>query len=141
MNKKPRQKIITKSEKDISVLGQLTKKELLKQSDEYDPSNYNPVDTLKEKDVLLNKNKTDVVTIRLSSQENQLISELADENGLSKSAFIRMVVKKALKNMKCTKHHPEDLMSGSDAVSWSGCVPAITSPTFLPGPRGVCPDV
>jgi predicted DNA binding CopG/RHH family protein len=97
MNKKQRQKIITKSEKDISVLGQLTKQELLKQSDEFDPSNYNPVDTLKDKDVLLNKNKTDVVTIRLSSQENQLISELADENGLSKSAFIRMVVKKALK--------------------------------------------
>jgi predicted DNA binding CopG/RHH family protein len=97
MNKKQRHKIITKTEEDISLLGKMTKKEILKQSDEYDPSNYNPIDNLRDKDVLINKNKTDVVTIRLSSQENQLISELADENGLSKSAFIRMVVKKALR--------------------------------------------
>jgi predicted DNA binding CopG/RHH family protein len=97
MNKKQRHKIITKAEEDISLLGKITKKEILKQSDEYDPSNYNPIDNLRDKDVLINKNKTDVVTIRLSSQENQLISELADENGLSKSAFIRMVVKKALR--------------------------------------------
>jgi predicted DNA binding CopG/RHH family protein len=97
MNKKQRYKILTKTEEDISLLGNLTKQEIIKQSDEYDPSNYNPIDHLKNKDVLINKNKTDVVTIRLSSQENQLISELADENGLSKSAFIRMVVKKALR--------------------------------------------
>jgi predicted DNA binding CopG/RHH family protein len=97
MNKRQRHKIITKTEEDISLLGKMTKKEILKQSDEYDPSNYNPIDNLRDKDVLINKNKTDVVTIRLSSQENQLISDLADENGLSKSAFIRMVVKKALR--------------------------------------------
>jgi predicted DNA binding CopG/RHH family protein len=97
MNKKQRYKILTKTEKDVSLLGKITKQEILKQSDDYDPSNYNPIDNLKDKEVLINKNKTDVVTIRLSSQENQLISELADENGLSKSAFIRMVVKKALR--------------------------------------------
>lgn len=97
MNKKARQKIITQVVKDVSDLGYMTKQELLKESDQYDPENYNPIDNLDEKEVILSKNKTDVVTIRLSSQENQMISDLADENGLSKSAFIRMVVKKAIK--------------------------------------------
>src|SRR5690554_3349806 len=97
MNKKPRQKITTLSNQDVSKLGQITKNDLLNQSDQYDPSNYNPIENLSHKEVIINKNKSDVVTIRLSSQENQLISDLADENGLSKSAFIRMVVKKAIK--------------------------------------------
>lgn len=95
MNKKPRQKIVTKT--DVS-LGQMPKKELLDQSEAFDPANYDPLANLNDKEVVVNKNKTDVVTIRLSTDENQLISELADENGLSKSAFIRMVVKKALKD-------------------------------------------
>jgi len=98
MTKKPRQKISTIIENDVSTLGQVTKQEILNQSEMYDPSNYNPVENISDKEVLLNKNKTDVVTIRLSSDENRLISDLADENGLTKSAFIRMVVKRALKD-------------------------------------------
>lgn len=75
----------------------IDKNHLLQESEAYDPANYNPLENLADKEVILNKNKTDVITLRLSSYENQRISELADENGLSKSAFIRMMVKKALR--------------------------------------------
>jgi len=98
MGEKTRQKINSVVEQDISALGRITKQELLNQSEQYDPENYNPIKNLDDKEVLINKNKTDVVTIRLSSDENRLISDLADENGLTKSAFIRMVVKRALKD-------------------------------------------
>ena len=97
MNKKPRQKIVTKTEYNSAHLSPPTKSDLLQESEAYDPANYDPLKNMEEKEVILNKKKTDVITLRLSSYENQRISELADENGLSKSAFIRMVVKKALK--------------------------------------------
>jgi predicted DNA binding CopG/RHH family protein len=98
MNKKRRQPIQVKTVNDASDLKQTTKDQLLADSEKFDKENYNPLNNLSDKEVLINKlNKTDVITIRLTPNENQLISDLADENGLSKSAFVRMVVKKALK--------------------------------------------
>jgi hypothetical protein len=102
MNKKQRQQINLKSIQDVTELGQITKSDLLSESQEFDKDNYKPTNNLSEKEVLVNKNKSDVITIRLTAQENKLISDLADENGLSKSAFVRMVVKKALKE---TEYH------------------------------------
>lgn len=100
MNKKIRQPIQVKTVADASEFKQITKSELLADSEQFDKENYNPLENLSEKEIVLNKNKinkSDVITIRLTPGENQLISDLADENGLSKSAFVRMVVKKALK--------------------------------------------
>jgi predicted DNA binding CopG/RHH family protein len=98
MNEKQRQPIQVKTVNDASDLKQTTKDQLLADSEKFDKENYNPLNNLSDKEVLINKlNKTDVITIRLTPNENQLISDLADENGLSKSAFVRMVVKKALK--------------------------------------------
>jgi hypothetical protein len=97
MSKKLRQKIQVKTVNDTSRLNQTSKKELIADSNKYDKDNYNPLENLSEKEVLIPKNKSEVVTVRLSIQENKLISDLADENGLSKSAFIRMVVKRAIK--------------------------------------------
>ena len=100
MSKKPRQPIQVKPVNDASQLGQITKQELLTESEKYDQDNYNPTKNLADKEMLVPTNKSEVVTIRLSPQENQLISNLADENGLTKSAFIRMVVKRAIKEQE-----------------------------------------
>lgn len=100
MNKKPRQRINVKTLDDVSHLNQISKKELLSESERYDKDSYNPLHNLAEKEVVVSKNKSDVVTIRLSKQENKLVSDLADENGLSKSAFIRMIVKRAIKEQR-----------------------------------------
>ena len=100
MSKKIRQKIQVQTISDASKLGQITKQELLSDSENYDQDNYNPIRNLSEKEMLIPTNKSEVVTIRLSPQENKLISNLADENGLSKSAFIRMVVKRAIKEQE-----------------------------------------
>lgn len=97
MNRKPRQQINVKTVKDVSKLGHMTKEELLSESEKYDIDNYNPIDHNQEKEVLIPKNKTEVITLRLTPKENELIKNLADEKGLSKSAFIRMVLKTALK--------------------------------------------
>jgi hypothetical protein len=97
MNKKTHQKIQVKTINDASHLGQISKEELLSESEKYDKDSYDPTENLAEKEVLIPKNKSEVVTIRLTPQENKLVTDLADENGLSKSAFIRMVVKKAIK--------------------------------------------
>ena len=100
MNKKIRHKIQVQTIDNASTLGKITKQELLSDSEKYDPENYNPIQDLSEKEILIPANKSEVVTIRLSPQENKLISHLADENGLSKSAFIRMVVKRAIKEQE-----------------------------------------
>jgi predicted DNA binding CopG/RHH family protein len=100
MSNKTRQKIQVQTVTDASKLGQISKKELLADSEKYDADNYDPLKNLSEKEVLIPTNKSEVVTIRLSQQENKLITDLADENGLSKSAFIRMVVKRAIKEQE-----------------------------------------
>lgn len=82
---------------DLSEPAKLSPSELLSEHHRYDPENYDPIKNLQDKEVLLPKKRSNVVTIRLTPSENQQISDLADENGLSKSAFIRMVVKNALK--------------------------------------------
>ncbi|WP_028308129.1 plasmid mobilization protein [Desulfitibacter alkalitolerans] len=97
MIKKPRRKINSKTVADVSTLGHISKDELLAESQLYDKDNYNPVRNLNQKVVLYPQNKTEVLTIRLTPKENALIKKLADENGLSKSAFLRMIVTKSLK--------------------------------------------
>jgi len=94
---KQRQKITVFSPEELHNNTKMSEEELLKEHEKYDKEKYDPIVNLDEKEVLLPKRKSDVITIRLSPAENQAISHLADENGLSKSAFIRMVVKKALK--------------------------------------------
>lgn len=97
MSKKPRQKIKALSPENLENPANMNQSEILKEHDAYDKENYDPIKNLQDKEILMPKKKSDVVTIRLTPSENQIISHLADENGLSKSAFIRMVVKKALK--------------------------------------------
>jgi len=103
MKNKERQKIVVETYQDVSQLGQITKQQLLDESDKYDPENYDPLENLTDKEILIPKNKTEILTIRLTPRENQGVSQLADEIGLSKSAFVRMVVKKALKEHELIK--------------------------------------
>jgi len=100
MTKKGRKQIEIKSFNDISVLGETTKEQLLKESAQYDLENYNPLTNLNEKEIIAPDNRTEIITIRLTRQENELIQKIARDNGLSKSAFLRMLVTRSLK-----KHH------------------------------------
>lgn len=97
MTKKTRRQIDVKPMSDVSVLGQTTKEQLKNDSENYDPENYNPLGNLAEKEVLLPDNRTKIITIRLTQQENELILKRARDNGLSKSAFLRMLVTRSLR--------------------------------------------
>lgn len=97
MSKKPRQKIRVLSSENLDSPAQMSQSEILEEHAKYEKENYDPTANLPDKEALIPARKSDVVTIRLTPSENQIISHLADENGLSKSAFIRMVVKNALK--------------------------------------------
>lgn len=81
-------------------LGEITKAELLKLSEEYDPENYNQHENMDEKEFITPSllNKEVVVTIRFSKEENDLIIKNAQKLSLSKSAYIRSVVLQGIDN-------------------------------------------
>lgn len=97
MSKGSRRKIEVKTLEDVTSLGQISKDELLADAEKYDKERYNPLENLEEKEVLLPENRTEVITIRLTKEENEQITRLARENGLSKSALLRMLVARSLK--------------------------------------------
>lgn len=97
MSKIQRRKIQAKTVNDVSSLGQISKEELIKDAEKYDKENYNPLETLDEKEVLVPENRTEVITIRLTQKENEQITKIARENGLSKSSLLRMLVTRSLK--------------------------------------------
>ncbi|AXF55748.1 plasmid mobilization protein [Salicibibacter kimchii] len=98
MSEKGRQKINVQKPTDVNDLHQVTEEDLLSDFEKYDAENYDPLEDIDNKEVIAPSNKSEVVTVRLSPQENNMISKLAKENGLSKSSFIRMVVKRSLKH-------------------------------------------
>jgi len=97
MSRVSRRKITAKTVEDVTSLGQISKAELLADAEQYDKEKYNPLENLEEKEVLLPENRTQVITIRLTKAENEQITRLARENGLSKSALLRMLVTRSLK--------------------------------------------
>jgi len=97
MSKGFRRKIKVKTLEDVTSLGQISKAGLLADAEKYDKERYNPLQNLEEKEVLLPENRTQVITIRLTKTENEQITRLARENGLSKSALLRMLVTRSLK--------------------------------------------
>lgn len=97
MVKKERRKIIIENVDNATSLGQISKEELLRDSDKYEPENYNPLENIDEKVILVPDNKTEVITIRVTQQENELLKKYASRNRISKSAFLRAVVLKAIK--------------------------------------------
>lgn len=103
MSKEKRQKITILTPEELEGDAQISTTELLEEHEKYDKNHYNPIANLEDKEVLISKKRSNVITIRLTPAENQVISNLADENGISKSAFVRMVVKNALKQNKYTR--------------------------------------
>lgn len=97
MNKKERRKIEIKRPQEVTTLKQVAKQDLLTDAEKYDKENYDPLKNLSEKEIIVHQNKTKILTIRLSQKEDDLIKRLAEENGLSKSAFVRMLVTRSLK--------------------------------------------
>jgi predicted DNA binding CopG/RHH family protein len=96
MNKAKRRQIKIKNVKDVSTLGQISKQELLADTEKYDKDNYNPLENLEDKEIHTPANKTETITIRLTKQENETIRKISSEYGLSKSAFLRMIIKRSL---------------------------------------------
>lgn len=103
MSKRERQKITILTPEELKGDTQMSTTELLEEHEKYDKDHYDPTANLDNKEVLIPKKRSDIITIRLTPAENQVISNLADENGLSKSAFVRMVVKNALKHKEYTR--------------------------------------
>ena len=97
MIKNPRRKIQVKTVRDVASLGQITNEELLADEKKYDKDNYNPLENIEEKEILIPDSRTEVITIRLTEKENEKIKRIAQENGISKSALVRMLVTRSLK--------------------------------------------
>lgn len=97
MSNDERKRIHIKTVDDISELGQINRADLIRESIQYDKENYYPLDHLDDKEIISSNNKTEVITIRLTQTESENIKKVAFENGLSKSALVRMVVKRELK--------------------------------------------
>lgn len=97
MSKNLRRKIQVKTVRDVASLGQITNEELLADEKKYDKDNYNPLENIEEKEILIPDSRTEVITIRLTEKENEKIKKIAQENGISKSALVRMLVTRSLK--------------------------------------------
>ncbi|ATW26936.1 plasmid mobilization protein [Candidatus Formimonas warabiya] len=97
MNNKERRKIEIKRPEEVTTLKTVEKKDLLNDAELFDRDNYDPLKNLSEKEIIFPQKRTEIITIRLSQKENNQIRKLAEENGLSKSSFIRMLVKRSLK--------------------------------------------
>ena len=96
-NQTKRKKIQITSVKDPSSITGLTNEEIMQESDKYDKDNYNPLNDIAEKEVLVPNYRTETITIRLTEQEKETIAKKAEENGLNQSSYVRMIVKRYLK--------------------------------------------
>lgn len=97
MTEKHRKTIKAKKVKEVSSLGQMTDEELMADAEKYDIDNYNPLENIEDKEILIPDNRTEIITIRLTEKENEKIRKIALENGISKSALVRMLVTRSLK--------------------------------------------
>ncbi len=97
MSKRQRKEIKVKTVKDVGSLGQITDEELSADAEKYDKDNYNPLENIEDKEILIPDNRTEIITIRLTEKENEKIKRIAQENGISKSALVRMLVTRSLK--------------------------------------------
>jgi len=96
MSETKRRTIKVKRVEDVSSLGQISDEQLLADAEKYDKDNYNPLENIEDKEILI-PNRTKVITIRLTENENEKIQKIAQENGISKSALVRMLVTRSLK--------------------------------------------
>ena len=99
MSKKERRMIKTKVFSDVSELGQITKEQLLRESEQYDKENYNPLADLSEKVVVHPQSRSEVITIRLTQEENNLLTDMAKRNKISRSALVRMLITRGLRKL------------------------------------------
>ncbi|MHB8170118.1 MAG: plasmid mobilization protein [Thermincolia bacterium] len=97
MTEKYKKKIQIERVKDVSSLGQMTDEKLMADAEKYDKDNYNPLENIEDKEILIPDNRTEIITIRLTEKENEKIRRIAMENGISKSALVRMLVTRSLK--------------------------------------------
>ena len=82
---------------DVSKYGTITNEEILAESKKYDAENYDPLENLEDKEILIPDNKSEIITVRLSSSENEYIRRLSLEYGISKSGIIRYLINSSLK--------------------------------------------
>ena len=96
MSKKEKREIIIHNVDDVTPSGQMTNEDLMRDSVKYDSDNYNPLGNPDEKVMLVPDNKSEIITIRLTQQENDLLKRYALKNSMSKSSFVRSLVLRAL---------------------------------------------
>jgi hypothetical protein len=109
MNRRPRRKVKIQSVPDVSILGDITKEELLADSERYDKDNYNPLKNANDKVMIIPEdNKTDIITLRVNQKENELLKQLSAQNRISKSALVRNII---LNNIKEEKHIRQKISS------------------------------
>lgn len=107
MEKRERRKVKVTVVDDASQYSNITNEKLLADSEKFDMAIYNPLDSLEEKEILIPAQKTEVITIRVTEAENDLITKLADGLALSKSSYIRSIIKETINESKNCQSEPE----------------------------------
>jgi len=88
-----RKKVSIEKVEKAETLGQTSNEELLKESKNYDPENYDPMEDMDKKEIIIpDNNKTEVITIRFTKQENEILKLYARKKGISKSSVIRLIL-------------------------------------------------
>ena len=91
--KRNRRKIDIEVVESVDSFGYITDKELLEESEMYEPDRYNPLESMEEKEVVIpNTNKTETITMRFTKDEYDAITTKASEKRVSKSSYIRMLL-------------------------------------------------
>ena len=93
MKKRNKRKIEVEVVESVNKYGYIKDEELLEESAKYEPENYNPLENVEDKEIVIpNTNKTETITMRFTKDEYDSISEKALKQKISKSAYIRMVL-------------------------------------------------
>jgi len=95
--KKTRRKIPVKVVESVDSFGYVTDKELHAEFEFYEPENYNPLENIEEKEIVIpNNNKTETITMRFTKDEYDIININAKEKKVSKSTYLRMMLFNAI---------------------------------------------
>lgn len=96
-----RKKVSIEKVEKAETLGQTSNEELLKESKNYDPENYDPMEDMDQKEIIVpDNNKTEVITMRFTKQENEILKLYARKKGISKSSVIRSILLEKINDLE-----------------------------------------
>ncbi|HUW64401.1 MAG TPA: hypothetical protein VMW83_06860 [Spirochaetia bacterium] len=100
MNKRERRAIESKVLPDVSELGQITKEQLLRESEQYDKDNYDPLADIADKVVIRPFKEREVITVHLTQEEDSLLIDMAKRRKISPSALIKVFIAQGLEKQE-----------------------------------------